>query len=569
MKRPPAAAILASAFLSGAAVMVVEMTAVRAMQPFFGSTNYVWTNVIAVVLAALAFGYWAGGRLSERFPGPRTYFGALALGACLVAAAVPLVTPVSSRLLPMEASLEGVVSPLVKASLAATIVLFAPAMIVLGTVSPLAIRLLSDSRGAGATGAGGESASGAGRAAGRVFACSTLGSLVGTYLPTLWLVEAFGSRTTLLVAAGMLLLPGALGLLLSGGGKGGALAAAAVAVTAPISAFADRLPGRAAPPLPDGTASVLVERETPYQYVSVREDSYRDGVHRMLTINEGVYTYHSFEVVGRVLTQSRYYDDYSCMPALVDLPDGATLRGAVVGLACGVTPRQWSHFWGDRYRLDVDGAEIDPAIIELGRKHFHLPPAGEPWLRSYPMDGRHMLAALGARGRRWHMIAIDAFANELYIPFHLGTVEFFELCRDTLEPGGIMAMNVYADRADAPNVAALENTVAAAFGHCVRVRQTWGGNFLLLARRGRPEDARNAAEPPDLRRLVPSRLEERFGKPAIAEWDGLLALCGRIPWAATIVRYDSAKPLLTDDHSPLESLTDEFLSRQESEILGR
>lgn len=551
MKRPPAAVILACAFLSGAAVMVVEMTAVRAMQPFFGSTNYVWTNVIAVVLAALSFGYWAGGRLSQRMPGSRTYFGALALGACLVAASVPLLSPVSAWLLPMKASLEGVVAPLVKASLTATILLFAPAMAVLGMVSPLAIRLLEE-----------QSGQGAGRAAGRVFAFSTLGSLVGTYLPTLWLVEAFGSRTTLLVAAGMLLVPGALGLLATGGGRGGTLAALAVAVTAPLAAFADTKPARPIPPLPDGgRATVIEERETPYQYLSIREDTYPEGVHRMLTINEGVYTYHSFEVVGRVLTQSRYYDDYSCMPALLDLPDGATLRGAVVGLACGVTPRQWSHFWGERFRLDVDGAEIDPDIIEMGRKHFHLPPPSEPWLRAWPMDGRHMLEALRSGGRKWHMIAIDAFANELYIPFHLGTREFFELCRDSLEPGGVMAMNVYADRTDAPNLAALENTVADAFGHCVRVRQTWGGNFLLIARRGE--------SPPDLRRLAPSRLEERFGSPAIAEWGGLVALCERIPKASTLVRPDPSKPILTDDHCPLEALTDQFLSRQESEILSR
>lgn len=546
ISRGQAAYVLFAAFLSGAAVMVVEMTAVRLLQPFFGSTNYVWTNVIAVVLAALSLGYWVGGKLSEVRGTPRTYFGLLALGACLVAVSAPLATPVAQWLLPMQADLEGVMAPLVKASLAATLILLAPAMVVLGMVSPLAIRILS--------------ARGAGAAAGRVFACSTAGSIVGTYLPTILLIPEYGSRTSILIGAAMLLVPAVIGLLVFGGARGGASAAAAIVVVAPIAAFAGPAVGRAVPPLAaDGKASVLAEVETPYQYVTVRVDRYPAQTEKLLTINEGVYTYHSFEVEGSVLTGSRYYDDYSMMPVLLDLPDGAELRGAVVGLACGVTARQWNHFWGDRYKLSVDGAEIDPEIIRLGREHFHLPAAEAPWLRAYAMDGRHMLHALS--DRTYHMIAIDAFANELYIPFHLGTVEFFELCRDRLVPGGVMAMNVYANSPDAPNLIALERTVARAFGSVLRVRQTWGGNFLLVARRG--------SSAPDVSRLVPYRVKERFGTPAVPEWDGLVGLASRIPWRSTIVVDDPAVRVLTDDHCPLEHLTDDFLDKLEREVLTR
>ncbi|MCE9635419.1 MAG: fused MFS/spermidine synthase [Planctomycetes bacterium] len=565
MGRAKAAYLLLCAFLSGAAVMIVEMTAVRLLQPWFGSTNDVWTNVIAVVLAALALGYFLGGRLAEKRPVPSTLYGVLATGGLLVVLMVPLATPTASWLQPGTADLEGVVGVLVRGSLVASIVLFAPAMLVLGAVSPVTIRLLADhgaeqhTSGNAAADAGG----GAGRAAGRVFAISTLGSLVGTYLPTHWLVPEFGSRRSMLVAAAFLLLPAVVGLLLHTGRRGAVVAAILVAVGAPVAAAADARPDRAAPELArGGKATVLAEVETPYQYVTVRDDRYPSETQRLLTINEGVYTYHSFEVVGKVLTGARYYDDYSVLPLLVDVPDGDELRGAVVGLACGVTPSQWNHFWGRKYRLSVDGAEIDPVVMELGRKYFHLPAENDAngnWLHAFAMDGRQMLAGLPP-ARRYHLVVVDAFSNELYIPFHLGTREFFRLCRDRLEPGGVFAMNVYAQRPDSPNLAALENTLADAFGSCLRVRQYWGGNFLLLARRG---DA-----PPDLTRLVPSRIDERVGaRKDVPEWAGVVDLAARMPWHATIIHPDPAKMILTDDHAPLEHLTDVFLDRAESELL--
>ena len=553
MTRSRAAYVLACAFLSGAAVMVVEMTAVRVLQPFFGSTNYVWTNVIATVLAALSLGYWLGGRLAEKRPVPSTYFGVLAVGGLLVVASVPLATPFSTWLQPGKADLEGVVGVLVRGSLVATIVLFAPAMAVLGAVSPIAIKLLSEA--------------GAGRAAGRVFAVSTLGSLVGTYLPTLWLIPERGSRESLLIAGAMLLVPAVVGLLTFAGRSGATAAAVVVAIGGAVASVAETRPARPAPLLRNrGTATVLAEVETPYQYVTVRDDSYPSQTERMLTINEGVYTYHSFEVLGHILTNSRYYDDYAVLPLLIDVPAGEELRGCVVGLACGVTPRQWIHFWGKKWKLSIDGAEIDPEILRLGREFFHLRESEAAGLNAFAMDGRQMLAAL-PESRRYHMLVVDAFTNELYIPFHLGTREFFTLCRDRLEDGGVFAMNVYAYRPDSPNLVALENTLAHVFGSCLRVRQTIGGNFLLLARRG--------ASPPDLTRLVASRIKEREGNRAgVPEWDdpekgsenGLVALAGRMPRQATLVRPDASKLVLTDDHAPLEHLTDLFLDRSDREL---
>lgn len=551
MRRGRSALLLATVFFSGAAVMVVEMTTVRVLQPTFGSTTYVWTNVIAVVLAALSVGYAIGGRVADAKPSAGLLYGILAVGGLLVAATAPLATPVCRWLIPLDVNLENLTSFLTRGSLAATLILFAPPTLLLGMVSPMAIRLLADE--------------GVGRAAGRVFAISTVGSIAGTYLPTLWLVPEFGSRASLLVASAMLVVPAAVGLVTFSGRRGAPLAALAVVGLAGTRAFADLRPDRGEPPLPfGGRAVVLDERESEYQYLTVREDRFPGNppqALKLLTINEGVFTYHSLEVAGRVLTGRRYYDDYALLPILLDVPEGGELRGAVVGLACGVTVRQWRHFWSGLFRLSVDGAEIDPEVIELGRRHFHLPPADDPGLRAFAVDGRQMLECVPP-GTAYHMLVVDAFSNEMYTPFHLGTREFFELCRGRLAPGGLFAMNVYAHAGDSPNLTALENTLATVFGSCQRVAQQWGGNFLLLAR--------NGGEGADLTRLLGSRIEARFGRRGdLSEWTDLVRQAQWIPENTTIVRPREDRLVLTDDHSPLEHLTDRFVRRAEAEILGR
>ncbi len=546
----PAWFLLLAVGASGAAVMTVEMTAVRALQPFFGSTTFVWTNVIAVVLAALALGYDLGGRLADRRASPGLLFGLLAAGGLLVALGALLVTPVSRLFLDEGVSLEGLSTVLVKGSLGTSLLLFAPPLLLLGAVCPIAIRLLA-SRGAG-------------RAAGRVFAVSTVGSIAGTYLPTLLLVPHLGSRGSLLAAAGLLLLPAAAGLAAFARPRSAAVAAGAVALLAggSLAALGDTRPSRGPPPLPGGGDSVvLAERESPYQYLTVRDDRHPgEPPRRVLTINEGVHTFHALRVEGRVLADSRCYDDYAMLPFLLDLAPGSELRAAVVGFACGVNASQWRHFWDGPYRLRVDGAELDPEVLALGREFFGLPAGDGGDLRVTVADGRPWLEALPA-GTRYHMLVLDAFAHELYVPFHLGTREFFDLCRRRLLPGGVLAMNVYAVGADSPNLRALENTLATSFGSCVRASQYRGANFMLLAR--------NGEGPPDLARLARERTGRRFpGRGGLREWDRLLDLAAAVPEGAVVVTPRPDAPVLTDDHAPLEWLTDRFLGLEERRLLG-
>src|SRR5580765_4593269 len=124
MTRGRSAFLLVTVFLSGAAVIFVEMTKVRVLQPTFGSTTYVWANVIAVILAALAAGYAIGGQIADKKPSAAILYGVLAIGGLLTAASAPMATPVSQWLLPLDVPLESVNSFLMKGSFVATLILF-------------------------------------------------------------------------------------------------------------------------------------------------------------------------------------------------------------------------------------------------------------------------------------------------------------------------------------------------------------------------------------------------------------------------------------------------------------
>src|SRR6187455_214806 len=89
-RRVDAIALGAAVFLSGAALLGVEIAASRVLAPTFGSSLYVWGALIGVVLTGLSIGYWLGGALADRWPSPYLFVGAIALGAGLVLA-IPVV----------------------------------------------------------------------------------------------------------------------------------------------------------------------------------------------------------------------------------------------------------------------------------------------------------------------------------------------------------------------------------------------------------------------------------------------------------------------------------------------
>jgi spermidine synthase len=408
-------ALEALVFGAGIGALATEITASRLLAPYFGSSTIVWANLIGIVLAALALGYWLGGRIADDRPRP-SLLGFIVLAGALSIAAIPFLA---------KPFLDLTVEGLDRASLGAVVgsffsvlLLFTPPVILLGMVSPFAVRLAVSS------------VETAGTVAGRLYAVSTAGSLVGTFLPALVLIPAIGTQRSFLVTSALVACSACFLLGLRYLAVGAALAALVAVPPGAVKAQ-------------DG----LVHEETSlYQYIQVVE---RPDRRRLLYLNEGI-AVHSVWRPDSVLTGG-VWDAYLALPPLLGRP----LRSvAILGNAGGTTARALGVYYP---RAAVDGVEIDSAVTRVGRRYFGL--GDNPKLTVHDEDARPFLRATD---NRYDLIVVDAY-HQPYVPFYLATREFFRLARERLAPGGIVALNVAATPDDKRLVDAISGTLATEF----------------------------------------------------------------------------------------------------------
>ncbi len=426
-------------FVVGMGSLGAEIAAVRLLSPYFGASTIVWANTIGIVLVALSIGYWVGGRFADRHP-HKSGLCLLALVASLLLAAVPFV---ADPLLDVAVSaLDSVSAGAFLGSLVGVLGLVAVPVLLLGAVSPWAIRLSV------------KTIEEAGEVAGRLYAVSTAGSLTGTLLSALLLIPLVGTRRTFLIFALAIAVVAVLGLRPV---RRYALAPALIAglIALPVGTLkAQTESGR-----------VIHEADTEYQYARVVE---RDDGSRILELNEGQ-AQHSLYRPGTVLTDG-YWDGMLVLPfaGLAKAPR----RVAIVGNAAGTTSRAYEEFFPDAV---VDGVEIDSELSEIGREYFDM---SNPRLELHHEDARPYLRRTDAR---YDVLLIDAY-RQPYIPFYLATREFFELCRDRLAPGGVLVLNAGHPEGQEELEKVLSATMAEAFPHVLRdpIEDT---NTLLAASR--------------------------------------------------------------------------------------
>jgi spermidine synthase len=383
-------------FVVGTASLGAEIAAARLLAPFFGASTIVWANTIGVVLVALSVGYWLGGRLGDSHPRSRDLCLAMVVGAVLLAA-VPFV---AQPFLDVSVdALDEIEAGAFVGSLVAVLVLIGVPIVVLGTCSPWALRIAVPD------------VEHAGRVAGRLYAISTVGSLLGTMLAALVLIPFAGTQRTFLTFAVALALVATAGL-------GWRYAAVPVALAGVIA-----LPVGTVKAAGDGR--LLFEDESRLQYIRVVEQPDGDIA---LELNEGQ-AVHSLYRPGSFLT-SDYWDSFLTLPftALREPP----ARIAVLGNAAGTIARSYGHYFP---ATEVDGVEIDPELEDVGRRYFDM--GSNPNLTVFNEDARPWLRRSDGG---YDVIVIDAY-RQPYIPFYLATREFFELARDRLAPGGMVIVN--------------------------------------------------------------------------------------------------------------------------------
>ena len=454
-------------FVVGSASLGAEIAAARLMAPFFGASTIVWANTIGVVLVALSIGYWLGGRIGDRHPHLRGLC-LLVLAAAVLIAVVPFVAQPFFEV--SVDALDEISAGAFVGSLVGVLFLVAVPVILLGACSPYAIRLaIPDVEHSG-------------RVAGRLYAISTAGSLIGTWLAALVLIPLVGTQRTFVAFALAIALVAAAGL----GWRYVAVPAALAGVALiPVGTVKGTDDGR-----------ILFEGETEYQYVRVIEEPDGD---RLLELNEGQ-AVHSLFRPGTYLTGD-VWDGYLTLPfaALPESPD----RIAILGNAAGTTARAYGHYFP---ATAVDGVEIDGELTELGERYFDL---DNPRLTTYHEDARPWLRR--AEGD-YDVIMVDAY-RQPYIPFYLATREFFELARDRLAPGGVVIVNAGHPEGNDDLETVLARTMSEVFPTVLRdpLEPT---NTLLLGAETPASPARLRAAARDLPgelRVLATRQADRLG----------------------------------------------------------
>jgi spermidine synthase len=482
-------ALGALVFGAGIGALATEITASRLLAPYFGSSTIVWANLIGIVLAALAVGYWLGGRIADRRPEP-ALLGFIVLAASVCVAAIPFVADPF-----LELTVEGLDEASVGAvvgSFLAVLLLCTPPVLLLGMVSPFAIRLAVSSIET------------AGAVAGQLYALSTAGSLLGTFLPALVLIPAIGTQRTFLVVAALIALSSCF-----------LLGARYLVVAALLAALVALPPGIVKP-----TEGLIHEETSYHQYIQVVE---RNDGRRLLHLNEGV-AVHSLWRPDSVLTGG-VWDAFLALPPLLGRP---LERVAILGNAAGTTARALGVYYPE---AEVDGVEIDPAVSRVGRRYFGMEDI--PRLTVHDADARPYLRSTD---ERYDLIVVDAY-HQPYVPFYLATREFFALARERLAPGGIVALNVAAVPDDKRLVHAIGRTMAAELPQVLE----WPAlrfNSIVLG----------LTEPLTAEELR-SRL--RKGPEDLAVLRDLLA--------RDVVAIESDGTPWTDDRAPVEWLTDRMI----------
>jgi spermidine synthase len=409
-------------FLCGAVVMVLELTGSRVLAPFLGTSIVVWTSLIGVVLGALSLGYWWGGRLADRRPEPKL----LSRLILLAAAATLCMAGSKGLLLPfLQNRVAWGVSelplPMAGATLAATLILFGPASMLLGMVSPFAVRLRL------------ESAASSGRTAGNLYALSTLGSIVGTFSAGFWLTAALGTTNIILCMAVVLVAASTCVHRGDGAAKLAALALVGLAGLT-LSAWDGQL-----------RRIGLFDLDTGYQRVLVFNTLDERSGERTRVMTTGPEGVQSAMFPGDPQALAVPYTRFYRLAAHFrpDIRRMLMLGGGGYSFPKYVLsePREF----GGRPRMDV--VEIDPGVTAIARGYFEW--AGHPDVAVHHDDARRFLARAQARqqsgaqpgGERYQVALMDVFTSHYSVPFHLATRETLTALSSLLDPDGVVLVN--------------------------------------------------------------------------------------------------------------------------------
>ncbi len=508
-------------FFAGMSVMAVELGASRLLAPYFSSSQIVWTIIIGTIMIAMALGNIYGGRSADKTPNPDKLYGRILFAAVWIAA-IPVVG--KYIILGISGLLIFAVSSnfLVIAAFAACMVIFVFPLFLLGTVTPSLVKYTVDSLDDN------------GKTVGNLNAANTIGSIIGTFVPTFISIPAVGTSITFLIFAGILLLLAVLYFISPKTEEGH-----------PGKKSSQKLPRKF-------FAAILLfllcclfghnssfafwqenltyEGESVYNYLQVYENEKEVALSTNVLFGvQSVYRKDQ-ELTGM------YYDYAMAAPYMAGGKEKEQLDVLILGMGTGTYATQCQRYFEN---IHVEGVEIDEKITNLARTYFEL----SPGIKVTTYDGR---AYLNAVDETYDVIMVDAY-QDITIPFQMSSVEFFTLVKDHLNEDGVMVVNMNMRGNKEGNINQyLSDTIARVFPEIYTVDVPGSTNRELFA--GNQEDLLGTFQ----RNLSKETDEELFH---------MMEQAGD-----SMALYQQGEYCMTDDKAPVELLgmkvIDELIKRE-------
>ncbi|MBI4495734.1 MAG: fused MFS/spermidine synthase [Deltaproteobacteria bacterium] len=393
-------------FIASFCTMVIELVAGRILAPYVGVSLYTWTSIIGVVLAGISVGAYLGGILADRFPRPRTLGWLLFLSGLAALSISPLTASVARWSL--QTSL------MLRILFVTAVIFFLPSCL-LGMISPVVVRLALDRLER------------AGNVVGRIYAFSTLGSILGTFATGFALISWMGTRNILLLMGVILVVSAPL--------FGGAflrrrvfliLFPALLGVLWAVHGQAFKKPR---------DENSYFYEETDYFSIELKKIERKGQRLEAVILDNLIHSY--VDLADPLHLEYDYERVYAEMVAWKAPPE-AEFRALIIGGGGYTFPR----YLEARYpRARIDVIEIDPRLTEIAHRHLGLSP--QTRIRSFNQDARWFVMNSPER-KVYDFIFTDAF-NDLTIPYHLTTREFSQMLGALLKPGGMLMANIIDD----------------------------------------------------------------------------------------------------------------------------
>ena len=479
-------------FFAGMSVMAVELGASRLLAPYFSSSQ-----IVCTIMIAMALGNIYGGKSADKSPNPDKLYGRILIAAVWIA-----LIPVAGKyiVLGISALLIFTVNNnfLIIAAFCACMVIFVFPLFLLGTVTPslakYSVSSLDDS----------------GRTVGTLGAFNTIGSIIGTFVPTFVTIPAVGTSITFLIFAGILIVLSVIYFVSSRVGYKKIIISGVIFVSCCVFGHGDSFAF--------WQKDLTYEGESIYNYLQVSEDD------KQVSLSTNVlFGVQSVYMKDDTLT-GLYYDYAMAAPLMVPDKNPDSMEVLILGMGTGTYATQCRKYFGD---MNIEGVEIDEKITKLSRKYFALPDD----INVTTYDGR---AFLNASDRKYDVIMVDAY-QDITIPFQMSSVEFFRLVKSHLNENGVMVVNMNMRGNDDGDINQyLADTISSVFGNVYTVEVDNSTNRELFASdnndmMGVLNDNISGIKDADLRFMM-NKVRDNS------------------------IAYNAGKLIMTDDNAPVELL---------------